>query len=439
MGMTQTRGALARDPETDPPGAWPLPEEDASPLETPAPVVGTPRPNRRQQQPVAIIRIARIWPGGERAVAQAPALVHADPLNDSLDAFGSEAVVVPIQRPVPVPAAPPVEKTAAVPFDRTKVIVALKWAAVIVLSASTALAGAWASQRRNAPPLTGSVTIQTTPPGLEVRVDGRASGLTPVTLALAPASYAIQVGSGPQQRNLAVDVQGGASIVQHLEVAPLAAAVPVIAHGGLRVQTVPPGQAVLVDDVLKGNSPVTVDELSPGDHTVVVKGSGGSIRRTVSVKAGETLSLVISPSAPAAPAPGWLSVQAATRLELRQYGKLIGTTDTEQLMLAAGEHDIELVNEAVGYRSMRKITVAPGKTTTLAVELPFGSLSLNAQPWAEVWIGGERIGETPIANLSRRVGSYEITFRHPELGERRETVLVTLRQPSRLGVDMRSK
>jgi hypothetical protein len=73
------------------------------------------------------------------------------------------------------------------------------------------------------------------------------------------------------------------------------------------------------------------------------------------------------------------------------------------------------------------------------VELPYGSLSINAQPWAEVWIGSERIGETPIANLSRRVGSYDITFRHPELGERRETVLVTLRQPSRLGVDMRAK
>jgi len=170
-----------------------------------------------------------------------------------------------------------------------------------------------------------------------------------------------------------------------------------------------------------------------------VKGSTGSVRRTVSVKAGETLALVISSTAPAAPAPGWLSVQSPTRLELRQYGKLIGTTDTEQLMLPAGEHDIELVNEAVGYRSTRKVTVAPGKTTTLPVELPFGSLSINAQPWAEVWIGRERVGETPIANLSRRVGSYDVTFRHPELGERRETVLVTLRQPSRLGVDMRAK
>ena len=62
----------------------------------------------------------------------------------------------------------------------------------------------------------------------------------------------------------------------------------------------------------------------------------------------------------------------------------------------------------------------PGKTTTVAVNLPSGSISINAQPWAEVWIAGERVGETPIANISRRVGSYEIVLRHPQLGERRE-------------------
>ena len=108
-------------------------------------------------------------------------------------------------------------------------------------------------------------------------------------------------------------------------------------------------------------------------------------------------------------------------------------------MLPAGAYDIELVNESVGYRASRKIEVAPGKTTTVAVELPLGSISINAQPWAEVWIAGERIGETPIANLARRVGTYEVVFRHPQLGERRETVLVTLRQPVRLGVNMRGQ
>jgi hypothetical protein len=95
------------------------------------------------------------------------------------------------------------------------------------------------------------------------------------------------------------------------------------------------------------------------------------------------------------------------------------------------------VNDALGYRSSRKIAVVAGQTTSSRVEMPSGSLSINAQPWAEVWVGGERIGETPIANLSRAIGSYEVVFRHPQLGERRENVVVTLQQPARLGVDMR--
>jgi hypothetical protein len=122
---------------------------------------------------------------------------------------------------------------------------------------------------------------------------------------------------------------------------------------------------------------------------------------------------------------------------LREYGKLIGTTETEQLMLPAGSHDIELVNEAVGYRSSRQVEIVPGKTATVSINLPHGSISINAQPWAEVWIGRERIGETPIANISRPVGTYEVVLRHPQLGERRERAFVTLRQPTHLGVDMR--
>ena len=435
MGMTHPMGAFPSEPGVE--------REDDYPVEPPATEAQRSRPDRRQQPPVAIIRIARLFPGAERQAVPAPAIVHADPESDSLAAFGSEAVVLPMPvRPAaePAPAAAPQTGAATLRLrDFTGLITAVKWVGVVLLSASTAVAGVWAYQRQAGGTATGSLTIQTSPAGLEVLVDGRASGVTPVTLALAPASYAIQVGTGAQQRNLAVDITAGSSIVQRLEIAEPIAAAPAVAHGGLQVLTDPPGQTVMIDDVMKGRSPLTIDALQPGNHTVVVRGSHGAVRRTVSVKAGETVSLVISPTAPVAPAPGWLSVQSSTRLELRQYGKLIGTTETEQLMLPAGEHDIELVNESVGYRSTRKVEVAPGKVTTLAVELPFGAMNLNAQPWAEVWIGGERIGETPIANLSRRIGSYEVLFRHPQLGERRQTVLVTLREPARIGVDMRAK
>jgi hypothetical protein len=83
--------------------------------------------------------------------------------------------------------------------------------------------------------------------------------------------------------------------------------------------------------------------------------------------------------------------------------------------------------------------VTAGKMTATKIDLPNGSLSINAQPWAEVWVDGERVGETPIGNLTRRVGTHEVIFRHPDLGERRETVLVAVGKPARIGVDLRKK
>ena len=78
-------------------------------------------------------------------------------------------------------------------------------------------------------------------------------------------------------------------------------------------------------------------------------------------------------------------------------------------------------------------------TTTFKVEWPKGTVAVNAVPWAEVWIDGDRIGETPIGNLSLPIGPHEIVFRHPELGELHHAVTVTLNTPARVSVDLRKK
>jgi hypothetical protein len=403
------------------------------------------RTSRKQQLPVAIIKIARLWPGARRAAAAAlPPVtpVDADPLRDSLEAFGSETPETASPPPAPRPVVIRPKALAGTPVpeprDQRPVSIMALWLLIAVLGATASAAGVWAFRQRMAMPSTGSLAIQTTPAGLPVAIDGRSAGITPLTITLAPASYKVQVGEGEQRRDLAVTISAGSAILQHLELpVPTAAVTP--STGTLRIQTEPAGQIVSVDGVDRGASPLTIHELAAGDHSVVVRGAGGVLRRTVAVKAGDTVSLLVAPIAPSTPAPGWLSVQSPTRLEIREDGKLLGSTDTEQIMLAAGRYEIELANDVVGYRARRSIEVLPGQTTSVPVELPYGTLSINAQPWAEVWINGERIGDTPIANLSRRIGTYDVVFRHPDLGERKETVNVTLRQPVRLGVDMRSK
>jgi hypothetical protein len=394
----------------------------------------------RRNRPVAILKIPRFWPATHagRGVTTASA-IDMPPSGHSagLDAFQSEAAPVADSRPATAPQ--PVEQSADFVWPP-----GAKWAGVVVLSAALAVAGMFGYQRRFArTATTGTVTLETTPSGLEVAMGGKALGKTPFTASLAPGTYDMQIGGTSYAKTIKVVVSAGTSIVQRVEFAP-DAQVAGASTGGLRVQTEPSHLPVLVDGTPHGVSPVAIDQLQPGDHEIAVRTSGGVVRRAVSIQPHETLSLIVStsPAAPAEPssvAAGWMSVSSAVPLRLREGGKVIGTSESDRLMLTAGDHDIEFVNEALGFTAKRTVRVTAGKTSAIKMDLPNGVVSINAQPWAEVWIDGERIGETPIGNLSRRVGTHEVVFKHPDLGERRETVVIVVGKPARIGVDLRKK
>jgi eukaryotic-like serine/threonine-protein kinase len=77
--------------------------------------------------------------------------------------------------------------------------------------------------------------------------------------------------------------------------------------------------------------------------------------------------------------------------------------------------------------------------TTFSVPLPTGTVHVNAVPWAEVWIDGKRVGETPIGNLSIAIGPHELVFRHPELGEKTVLTVVKPGAPTMIATDLRSR
>ena len=47
------------------------------------------------------------------------------------------------------------------------------------------------------------------------------------------------------------------------------------------------------------------------------------------------------------------------------------------------------------------------------------------------------VGETPLGNLPVTIGPHEVIFRHPQFGEKRQAVSVTLNAPVRVTVDMK--
>ncbi len=79
--------------------------------------------------------------------------------------------------------------------------------------------------------------------------------------------------------------------------------------------------------------------------------------------------------------------------------------------------------------------VLAGKTVSTTPPLPMGSVSINALPWADVTVDGHAVGSTPIGNLPLSIGRHDIVWRHPQLGERRQTVTVIADAVLRVGAD----
>jgi hypothetical protein len=349
---------------------------------------------------------------------------------------GIEPIAVKPARPLFNPDAPFTAAAATVygapsgarPHGRIAALVAL----VVVLGGGGALAFKFYGKASVVPAM-GALVVQSNPTGVEVVVDGVAHGRTPARVALAPGAHILELRGRGVPRVIPLNVTAGAEVSQYLEFAES----PVT--GQLAIQSEPAGAKVLVDGTERGIAPVTISDLAPGEHRVELQSDGVTVRHTVTVQAGGTASLVapIGGASAAGPVSGWVSVKAPFTMEIREQGRLIGTTDADRLMIAAGRHELDLVNESLGYRATRVVQVAPGKVASMTLDLPQGVVSLNAAPWAEVWIDGRRVGETPIGNISVSIGSHEVVFKHPQFGEKRQAISVTLGAPVRVSVDMK--
>jgi hypothetical protein len=157
--------------------------------------------------------------------------------------------------------------------------------------------------------------------------------------------------------------------------------------------------------------------------------------------AGSDQSVVPPVGTASLPAPGrvptgTVSVVAPVPMQVFLAGRLLGSTQTGSIAIPVGDHELEFISADTGYRATRRVSVRAGATTRVQLSTPLGLVSINATPWADVFIGDQHIGQTPIGNFKVPIGRRQVTFRHPQLGERRASVFVTLKRPARLAVDM---
>jgi hypothetical protein len=249
---------------------------------------------------------------------------------------------------------------------------------MLVVLASAGLA-AFRTLTGSSAPALATLTVASNPSGVPVFIDGIERGLTPTRVTLAPGAHILELRRGVP-RVIPLTLTAGAEVSQYLEFAETA------------MPDLPQPEA---------------EKPAPPEST------------------------------PAAPLAGWITAKLPFVVEIHEKGRLLGTTESDRVMLAAGFHELEFVNATLGFREKRNVQITPGRLTHLNLELPRGVINLNASPWAEVYLDGERIGETPIGNLSVPIGPHEIVFRHPQLGEKRHAVSVTTGVPVRVSVEMK--
>jgi len=218
-----------------------------------------------------------------------------------------------------------------------------------------------------------------------------AKHLTPTVVAVAPPPAAVQ---------------------------PAAPAGPPKRVGRLLVESTPSGAAVFLNGTLRGESPLTLEDVPVGTHKLVLESRQGTVSRVVEIRSGRrTIANEVI-------MPGWLAIFCRIPLKVYVAGKQMGSTSDGRLMLAAGRYEVTLVSEHFNFRETKTFDIQPGVATPYTVPLPTGTVQVNAPPGTEVWVESEPVGQAPLGELQVPIGTREIVARHPDFGERRNMVEV---------------
>jgi hypothetical protein len=203
---------------------------------------------------------------------------------------------------------------------------------------------------------------------------------------------------------------------------------PVSPRGQLSVTSEPSGAFVSVDGEQRGSTPLQLEGLTAGQHTVTLTQGSNTVKHVVKVKANQTVTL----DAPIY--SGWVALFAPFELQVWDAGQPIVLDERNRVMLSPGSHELLLANSALGYRSTRVVNVQPMEVTPVSLAAPQSAITVTSSEAAEVWIDGVHVGQTPLVDQPVDIGTREIVCRSPSLGERKVTATVTTR-PLRINVD----
>lgn len=181
------------------------------------------------------------------------------------------------------------------------------------------------------------------------------------------------------------------------------------AFGSVMVTSTPSGALVFLDEKQVGQTPLTLDRIASGSHSLRLQAPQYAVeRRNVSVADGQTANVAVTLAARFAE----ITVQAPQGAVVTVDGdrKGSGTLSWRQ-----GEGLCDIVVSMAGHRDARRqleVVAGRAQTVQLTPQPIYGSASVDSDPMdAEIWIDGKQYGVTPNVVERLLVGSHTLVLK----------------------------
>lgn len=181
------------------------------------------------------------------------------------------------------------------------------------------------------------------------------------------------------------------------------------AFGSVTVTSTPSGALVFLDEKQVGQTPLTLDRIASGSHSLRLQAPQYAVeRRNVSVADGQTANVAVTLAARFAE----ITVQAPQGAVVTVDGdrKGSGTLSWRQ-----GEGLCDIVVSMVGHRDARRqleVVAGRAQTVQLTPQPIYGSASVDSDLMdAEIWIDGKQYGVTPNVVERLLVGSHTLVLK----------------------------
>lgn len=181
------------------------------------------------------------------------------------------------------------------------------------------------------------------------------------------------------------------------------------AFGSVTVTSTPSGASVFLDEKQVGQTPLTLDRIASGSHSLRLQAPQYAVeRRNVSVADGQTANVAVTLAARFAE----ITVQAPQEAVVTVDGdrKGSGTLSWRQ-----GEGLCDIVVSMAGHRDARRqleVVAGRAQTVQLTPQPIYGSASVDSDPMdAEIWIDGKQYGVTPNVVERLLVGRHTLVLK----------------------------